>query len=86
MDISARTDLPPCAGGIPGSGVGISGPEGAAQLAAVQGYVEVDGVVTVVESNLSSQRRLLTCLHNLLTATANRPARLGYECDLLLTG
>jgi hypothetical protein len=58
----------------PGFGVGLTG---AADYLSLKGYVCQDGVVTVSEEHVASQRPLLKALHTLLTATGNRPAQLG---------
>jgi hypothetical protein len=55
----------------PGYGVGLVDGE------PTRGYGVVDGVVTVTEDYVASQRPLLESLHRLLTATAARPANVG---------
>ncbi len=58
----------------PGFGVVL---EDAEEYAGLRGYVDVTGGMAVSREHLASQERLLRGLHNLLTATAARPAQLG---------
>ena len=58
----------------PGFGVTLAG--GASYLG-LKGYAEVPGGVTVPRDHVVSQRRLLTSLHSLLSATAGRRPQLG---------
>jgi hypothetical protein len=58
----------------PGYGVVLAD---AGEYVDLKGYVETSAGATVSREHVLSQRRLLRGLHNLLTATASRPAQLG---------
>jgi hypothetical protein len=58
----------------PGFGTGLAG---GGEHAVAKGYAFSNGVATVSASYLRRQARLVSGLHNLLTATARRPAHLG---------
>ena len=58
----------------PGFGIAIAGD---ASYLGLKGYIGVDDGVTVSEEYVESQWPLISSLHTLLTATANRPAQLG---------
>ncbi len=65
----------------PGFGAGLAG-EAAASYSGLKGYVATTGsagaaVVTVPVQHVASQRPLVSAVHELLTATASRPAQLG---------
>jgi hypothetical protein len=59
----------------PGHGVVLRG--ATAEYADLKGYVGTDDGATVSDEHVAGQQRLLRQLHNLLTATANRPPQLG---------
>jgi hypothetical protein len=60
----------------PGFGVALAG-QAASSYVGLKGYMAAEDAVTVSAEYVAAQRPLLTALHQLLTATASRPAQLG---------
>ena len=60
----------------PGFGRALTGPA-AEDYRDLKGYQDTAGVVSVSPGYVEAQRRFVSGLHNLLTATARRPAQLG---------